>query len=219
MSREAGPALARPLAVWLAASVASVAALALARRPAAAVAGPWSPEVPFADALVRVCALALVLAVARLWVVTTLTVGQVLSGHAVAPGGGATRRLVLLACGAALAAGAGAPAAAADGDHDVLSGLRLPDRAVSPAPHAPAGAVHVVAPGDSLWSIAAAASPAGSDVDAAWRAIWAANRDVVGDDPHLIVPGQRLRLPGADVLHQTPHQTPHHSTDETGDRP
>jgi nucleoid-associated protein YgaU len=29
-----------------------------------------------------------------------------------------------------------------------------------------------------------------------WRAIWTANRDVVGLDPDLIHPGQALRLPG-----------------------
>lgn len=29
-----------------------------------------------------------------------------------------------------------------------------------------------------------------------WHVIWQANRDVVGDDPDLIHPGQALRLPG-----------------------
>jgi len=57
---------------------------------------------------------------------------------------------------------------------------------------------YVVRPGDSLWSIARA-HPAGDDVDLRWRAIWAANRDVVGADPDLIHPGQALRLPGTDT--------------------
>ena len=48
--------------------------------------------------------------------------------------------------------------------------------------------------GDSLWSIALA-HPDGESVDRRWRAIWRANRDVVGHDPDLILPGQALRLP------------------------
>lgn len=60
---------------------------------------------------------------------------------------------------------------------------------------------YVVVEGDSLWEIArrhlAAAKdarPASTEVDRLWREIYAANRDVVGDDPNLIFPGQRLRL-------------------------
>lgn len=55
----------------------------------------------------------------------------------------------------------------------------------------------MVSPGDSLWSIAARALPAGAsaaEVDRAWRAIWHHNRDVVGADPDLIIPGDRLDL-------------------------
>jgi nucleoid-associated protein YgaU len=56
----------------------------------------------------------------------------------------------------------------------------------------------VVAPGDSLWRIAAAelgpdATPA--DVAAAWPRWYAANRAAIGDDPGLIVPGLVLRMP------------------------
>lgn len=56
----------------------------------------------------------------------------------------------------------------------------------------------VVRPGDSLWSIAADAL--GGDarparVATAWPRWWAANRDVVGDQPDLIHPGERLRPP------------------------
>ena len=58
--------------------------------------------------------------------------------------------------------------------------------------------VHVVRRGESLWSIAEATCAA-DDPDQRWRAIWAANRAVIGDDPDLILPGQRLRLPAADT--------------------
>lgn len=63
---------------------------------------------------------------------------------------------------------------------------------------APGTAVRVVRPGDSLWSITAAAlGPAAShaEVAAAWPRLYAANRAVVGPDPDLIHPGQRLALP------------------------
>jgi Tfp pilus assembly protein FimV len=58
-----------------------------------------------------------------------------------------------------------------------------------------------VRPGDSLWAIACRAlrqashSPADAEVDRYWRAIYAANRSVVGEDPDLILPGQVLELP------------------------
>lgn len=61
--------------------------------------------------------------------------------------------------------------------------------------------VLVVRAGDSLWSLAAAhLLPHGRGaseraVDAAWRALYAANRSVIGPDPHLIRPGARLDLP------------------------
>lgn len=229
-----GPPAARAVAVWLAVTAVCAAAVLLAGRP---VLGPTDPDgASFPELLVRLCTVVLLLALAWLWIVTTVTVGQVLGGR-VPSARGVTRRWVLLACGVALAAGA-APAAAAEGD-DVLAGLRLPERAVSSAPPAspapapaPARAdarpvqpaqvpgVHVVRAGESLWSIAASSAPEGSDLDARWRAIWAANRDVVGDDPDLILPGQRLRLPPTGTA--SPSRTTHDSGDtshETGDRP
>lgn len=54
----------------------------------------------------------------------------------------------------------------------------------------------VVAPGDSLWSLAASQlGPAASDadVDARWRALYAQNADAVGPDPDLVRPGLQLR--------------------------
>jgi len=56
----------------------------------------------------------------------------------------------------------------------------------------------VVLRGDSLWSIAAAHLPSdatSADVAAAWPRWYEANRDVVGDDPDVLLPGQVLHVP------------------------
>src|SRR5687768_2784043 len=130
----------RPVAVWSVVTTAAGAA-------AGAVPGAWAARTAagphaFAELLVAACATGLALALAWLWVITTLTVAGVLTGRARA-GGGATRRLVLVACGAAVLAGTGVPAMAAGGDgSEVLVGLPLPERAVAPpqrtsAPSAP----------------------------------------------------------------------------------
>jgi hypothetical protein len=58
----------------------------------------------------------------------------------------------------------------------------------------------VVRRGDTLWAIAARHLPAGataSQVALEWPRWWAANRDVVGDDPDRLLPGQLLHAPGA----------------------
>lgn len=62
----------------------------------------------------------------------------------------------------------------------------------------------LVRPGDCLWAVArqqlqAAGGPAPSagEIAQAWPRWWAANRDVVGDDPDLIRPGMRLSPPAA----------------------
>ena len=66
-------------------------------------------------------------------------------------------------------------------------------------PTADAGpATVVVVRGDSLWSIAARHLPEGADdaqVAAAWPAWYAANADVVGSDPDVLLPGQVLVVP------------------------
>lgn len=70
-----------------------------------------------------------------------------------------------------------------------------PARAPSPTT---AGGEVVVRRGDTLWSITERAlGPGASDAEvaAAWPAWYAANRDVVGDDPDLLLPGQVLRAP------------------------
>jgi hypothetical protein len=196
----------RPVAVW-AVVTAAAAASALATPDAWASVGAATGPEGIADVVVAGCATVLAVALAWLWVVTTATVADLLRGTP-RPGGGATRRLVLVACGAAVVAGTTVPAVASGGEgRELLVGLSLPERAVAPArPHHPpppvaqpaaaAGDTYVVRTGDSLWSIARAHPVPGTDIDGRWRSIWAANRDLVGDDPDLILPGQALRLPG-----------------------
>lgn len=196
----------RPLAVWAVVTVSAIATTS-------AVPGAWS-EVDGGSTydgvvalLVAACGTSLALALAWLWMITTLTVAGLVGGSP-RPPGGATRRLVLLACGVAVVAGTSAPALATGGDgHELLVGLTLPERAVAPPPahqeprgkprtvRARARATYVVRPGDSLWSIARDHPDDAASVDQRWRAIWLANREVVGDDPDLIIPGQALRLP------------------------
>jgi len=74
----------------------------------------------------------------------------------------------------------------------------------APAPHtgaphpAPRDRIVIVRPGDSLWELAARDLGRGADdahIDDAWRGWYAANRRQIGDDPDLILPGQRLQAP------------------------
>ena len=73
-----------------------------------------------------------------------------------------------------------------------------PPTAPTPAPTpAPAGTV-VVAPGDSLWAIAARhldGAATDAEIVASWPQWYRANAAVVGPDPNHIVPGQVLRAP------------------------
>ncbi|SDQ69432.1 LysM peptidoglycan-binding domain-containing protein [Quadrisphaera sp. DSM 44207] len=70
--------------------------------------------------------------------------------------------------------------------------------APTPAP-LPAACEVVVQRGDSLWAIAArqlGPDAAPGAVAERWRALYAGNRAVVGDDPDLVLPGQLLRTCG-----------------------
>jgi len=120
--------------------------------------------------------------------------------------------------GPALAAGSPGPGAAPTSAAAALSGLPLPDRttgvdltataatpSLRPVPARSSGrsgsvrpATVVVRPGDSLWALAAALLPAGADdaeITAAWHRLHRVNADVIGEDPDLIRPGTRLRVP------------------------
>ena len=65
------------------------------------------------------------------------------------------------------------------------------------AGHGPRGSAVVVAPGDCLWDIAERRlrRPTARDIAAAWPQWWQRNRRVIGTDPDVIHPGQRLRPP------------------------
>jgi nucleoid-associated protein YgaU len=63
------------------------------------------------------------------------------------------------------------------------------------------GAV-VVRRGDSLWDLAArhlGPDASAADIAAEWPRWYAANRHVIGPDPDLLLPGERLVPPGTDA--------------------
>jgi nucleoid-associated protein YgaU len=157
----------------------------------------------FADVLVAACAAAAVVAAAWLWAITTDVVADVLrTGGRVAVRRPGPLRLVLLsACGAVVLSATAVPASADDSrplaPHS-LSGLPLPDRATSDVPPlhdaARTPTEVTVRPGDSLWSIAERHLGPSATVGY-WHRIYDRNAAVIGPDPDLILPGQRLELP------------------------
>lgn len=190
---------------------AAVAALvATGPTPAAALRALTDP--PSADATgALLAAVALAAQALAAWLLATavLTAGGRLPGllgrasrclaGRVAPS--VVRRAVALGLGLGVAA---APSGVALADvpaptvrPSVAADLDWPGLARVPS-HPDSRAV-VVRRGDTLWDIAAAHLPTtASDarIAAAWPAWYAANRTVIGRDPHLIRPGQRLSPPG-----------------------
>ena len=221
----------RCLAVALAATAGLVALLAvlagdLAAAGAAARSGSTAGQ-PFATLLEWLCAAAGAAVAVWLWSGTVAVAARAARGR-VSPTTGALppplRRLVLLACGVALASGLAVPAHASVGQagagdlrpghteretHPLaatLGGLPLPARptGAGPAPRLrPPPPLHRadavrVRPGDTLWALAQSAMPGPADdvaVTRRWRRLYALNRPVVGPDPDLIQPGEQLRLP------------------------
>lgn len=51
------------------------------------------------------------------------------------------------------------------------------------------GSSYTIKPGDTLSEIATA-----NGIDGGWKALWELNRSLVGEDPNLIFPGEKLRL-------------------------
>jgi LysM domain len=97
-----------------------------------------------------------------------------------------------------------------------LSGLALPDRVVGVAAglgvsRAPATRTPhrvVVQAGDSLWSIAAELLPAGADdgrICADWHRLYRLNRNRIGADPDLILPGTVLEVPRSTAPRREDH--------------
>ncbi|MET7279422.1 hypothetical protein ABZS29_14400 [Kribbella sp. NPDC005582] len=83
-------------------------------------------------------------------------------------------------------------------------GVKVPDRpevgAATRYTHLRSGVASrvTVAPGDSLWELAKrelGAEATDEQIAARWPEWYAANRQVIGTDPNLILPGQVLRVP------------------------
>lgn len=190
----------RCAAVWGAATVGATGLVTWSLS--VALAGPGES---FDTALVCGCAATVATVTCWLWVVTTVVTVDALRGLATPRRGipAAVRSSLLVLGGAVIAGGLAAPVVAAgqgSSGAQVLAGLRLPERvAVGPvavaAPAVPAVPRVRVAAGDTLWDIAARRLGAGSS----WPAIYALNRDVIGPDPGVITPGQRLVLPSESV--------------------
>lgn len=78
---------------------------------------------------------------------------------------------------------------------------RLSMAPVDPSPPRSRAGEVVVRPGDTLWGITArwlGARATEAGVAAQWPRWYATNRAVIGPDPNLIVPGERLSPPAAD---------------------
>jgi nucleoid-associated protein YgaU len=76
-----------------------------------------------------------------------------------------------------------------------MADLKKKQKAAKPAPKAYI-AEHKVAAGDSMSAIAQ--QYYGSGVKEKWMAIYEANKDVMGDNPTLIHPGQVMKIPKLD---------------------
>lgn len=110
-------------------------------------------------------------------------------------------RWLLGVLGAVLVAtAAGPPATAQPPAGGAVEGLPLPDRPTG-SRHRPAVAVSAgvtVRTGQSLWEISRSRLPPHADparVAGLARSLYRTNRALIGDDPDLIHPGQRLIIP------------------------
>ena len=177
-------------------------ALALLREPGAA-------GEPTALLVAAVASIAHVLA---LWLASTvlLTLAGRLPGltgracgavvRCVAPP--VVRRAVELVLGLGLAAGAvGASPAVADVPTPAATAVAAPADLDWPTPPTSRPPV-LVAPGDTLWGPArqdlvatGTTAPTNAQIAREWPRWWSANRDVVGADPDLVLPGTWLSPP------------------------
>ena len=211
----------RCLAVWVAVTGTGsglVLAVSGDLRPA--------PGAPFEEVLVAAAAWALCLAALWASAVTGLVAAEASRAGGNRPARGVpapVRRLLLRACGAALAGGlvSGVAVVPATGTPSPLE--RPGSTQVGQAPPPPAGpvgtgrATRPVAapapapsrttsrPGDSLWRLAEAElraasgrEPSDADVAAYWPRIHATNRVLLGPDPDFLLPGVPIQLPAPD---------------------
>lgn len=202
----------------LAAAAVSGTALALAGSSPAAAVGLLTQPAGGDPTAALVGAVGLSAWAIALWLL--LTVAVTAGGHLPGPAGRVTdavsrgiaptavRRIVEVALGltvstAVLGAGPAAAAPAPSLDRGAAAEESFPtlDWGAAPAPRTSPASV-VVAPGDSLWSLAerdlaarSGGAPTDAAVAAAWPAWWAANREAVGPDPHLLHPGTPLTPP------------------------
>ena len=219
------PSLSRCLLVLVAVTAGVTVLLAFLVPDPLALGREIRSGAPFDEVLVDACGLAVTGCALWLWLATALVVGDAARGRTSRQRGVpvALRRVVLAACGVALVGGLATPAHAEQarrgGDRPATSrveGLPLPDRATTAthvsqvfaravahqteteAPSPLGDAVVVVRPGDTLWGLAKAELPPEADDTAVAhrvREIHRANRAVIGGDPDLIRPHQRLRMP------------------------
>ncbi|HEX4698601.1 MAG TPA: hypothetical protein VH857_04465 [Actinomycetes bacterium] len=103
-------------------------------------------------------------------------------------------------------------------DRPASPGGWTPDRPAAPRHSKPSAPVHLVSSpsrarqtgigavvvrrGDSLWDLAArhlGPDASAADIAAEWPRWYAANRQVIGQDPDLLRPGERLVPPGTDA--------------------
>jgi nucleoid-associated protein YgaU len=192
--------------------------------PAVAVVGNQASLGPPATTNIVTAVAVLLLLLACTW----LNLATALIGIDVLRAGHAHRRRLLApvpwqrAVAALLGAGAlylpqAAVADGPDGARDrsgqtvgVLDGLPLPDR-----PHGTGSRVkdppvsgYRVRPGDCLWTVARTHLLPGTGerrIAAEWPRWYAANADVIGDDPDLLLPGTVLRAPETSKR-QRPHR-------------
>ncbi|MER5740692.1 LysM peptidoglycan-binding domain-containing M23 family metallopeptidase [Streptomyces sp. NPDC002262] len=124
---------------------------------------------------------------------TFLTRGLVAAGT-----GGAVVALPLIGATGAHAAEQAAPAAASGAVVTAASQVRA-QAAAAPAAQTAAPTTYSVVAGDYLSKIAA-----DHDVDGGWQKLYADNRQVVGEDPSLILPGMKLTLGGKNTAKAAP---------------
>ncbi|MET9493670.1 peptidoglycan DD-metalloendopeptidase family protein [Streptomyces sp. NPDC006552] len=75
---------------------------------------------------------------------------------------------------------------------------------VTPQSAAGRAEMYTVVGGDTLSGIADARKVRGG-----WHRLYTANREIIGGDPDLILPGQRLSMPGASTTTAEPRHAPH----------